>query len=102
MCALEFEIFLTSDPVFVAAAKPVGEVHFGNGVWKRWGAGRSKCLDDATVGEAIFNHGVDVFAGGLGQAGDFAIVTTVMTAGWAWFHVCFDFGKCELAFSCCR
>ena len=66
-------------PICVAAVFPIGQVRFGNGIWKQ--IRRSvEVKQNGAIGEAIIEHLVDVLADGLRQASDFAVALAVRAA----------------------
>ena len=57
---------LIVEPILVIGSAPAGEVMDVDTL-----AGFAESGDDFGVGDAVLKHGVDLFADGLGQLGDF-------------------------------
>lgn len=68
----ESEAFLLLDVALVTGFAPVGDVYFGDGIWRRK-IGGLEFSDDFSSGQRVIEAGVDEVAEWFGEFGDFAV-----------------------------
>jgi len=78
-CAVELKLFLSAAPFLVSGLSPIRKIHLGDGVREGEAARLSEGLDAITVADAVLDHHVDAFAGGLREAGNFAVAGASVT-----------------------